>query len=321
MFFVWLQTRGNPFPYDASEVGGSMTLFSQYAGERWIDPSYWTLPIEELFYLSAAACAVTGLLTSRVAIVSCAAGLAAVSVVVGSVPMPTPDNPPDWVFWTRLWLGRNAAFVIFVFVGVALHHRYRGFWSRLDFTLVTMALVAIFLVAMYHGPFQPPYQPASQVNAYVNSYLAGLGLFLGAYWIGDRLPRHRVLDGLADMSYPIYLLNTVCGWVILVALSRAFDSYYWALGATVGIVLAMAWALHRLVEVPSMHLARRISGRPRFRTDRDYGTRPPPERPSEVSAAAPGPGPATSASERAPAGRVPRPAASEAEVEAFPLRP
>jgi peptidoglycan/LPS O-acetylase OafA/YrhL len=282
ILFVYLQTRHT---YTTGQITGSMTLFSQYAGERWIDPSYWTLPIEELFYVSAAILAVSGLLTKRTAIIGACAVLAGISIFVGRVTL-APGELPDWIFWTRFWVGRNAAFVIFVFVGVALHHTYRGLWSKLDFAWVTAAIMGLGFIAFRHGSFMPPYQPGNQASVYFNSYALGLGLFVLAYILGDRIPKSKILDKLADMSYPIYLLNTVCGWILLVFLIEQFDNYYLGLVLTTAAVLLMAWLVHKFVEMPSMILARSISGRDRFRTDRQLY--PTPEPPSLLDAEAEG---------------------------------
>lgn len=280
VLFVYLQTRHT---YTGGEVAGSVTLFSQYAGQLWIDPSYWTLPIEELFYVSAAILAVSGLLTKRTAIVGACVVLATMSVVLGRVTFtPThPGDTPDWMFWTVYWIGRNAAFVIFVFVGVALHHTYRHLWSGRDFVLVTAAIMIAGFVALHFGNF-----PGNQAPIYFNSYAMGLGLFVLAYLLGDRIPKSKVLDKLADMSYPIYLLNTVCGWILLVFLIEQFDNYYVALALTTAAILLLAWLVHRFVEMPSMTLARSISGRDRFRTDRSLY--PTPDPPSLLDAEAEG---------------------------------
>jgi hypothetical protein len=107
-----------------------------------------------------------------------------------------------------------------------------------------------------------------------------------AYILGDRIPKSKILDKLADMSYPIYLLNTVCGWILLVFLIEQFDNYYLGLVLTTAAVLLMAWLVHKFVEMPSMILARSISGRDRFRTDRQLY--PTPEPPSLLDAEAEG---------------------------------
>ena len=220
---LYLQTRHTSTTGEVAEHDAVQPV----RGQIWIDPSYWTLPIEELFYVFAAVLAVSGLLTKRTAIVGACAVLATLSVVLGRVTF-TPTHvgdTPDWMFWTVYWIGRNSAFVIFVFVGVALHHTYRRLWSGRDFVLVTAAIMISGFIALHFGNF-----PGNQARIYFNSYAMGLGLFVIAYLLGDRIPKSKILDKLADMSYPIYLLNTVCGWILLVFLIEQFDNYYVAVG-------------------------------------------------------------------------------------------
>jgi len=276
IFLVWLNTRGEAFPYERPRIVGGLTLLSQYQGEHWIDPSYWTIPIEELFYITAAGLAAFRLLRRPTVLVLTAAAVSGLSLWAGRVLPPTlaAGETPDWTFWTRFWLGRNLGFMTFVWVGVALHMLYRGFWSRRTFAIVAILISGIFYFSLHHGPFQPPYLPGDQATGYFNSFIAGLVAFLILYWVGDRLPKNRPLQVLGDISYPVYLVGTVIGWAVLVAMTNSLGSYFWALPVTTVIVLVLAYALHKVVEDPAMNLARRITGRPRYRTARSWSDPP-----------------------------------------------
>lgn len=57
-------------------------------------------------------------------------------------------------------------------------------------------------------------------------------------------------------------------------MTNSLGSYFWALPVTTVIVLVLAYVLHKLVEDPAMNLARRITGRPRYRTARSWSDPP-----------------------------------------------
>src|SRR5206468_2339041 len=86
-----------------------------------------------------------------------------------------------------------------------------------------------------------------------------LGVFTALYLVRDALPYARVLDWLAGVSYPLYLVHTVIGWVVMHFLYRLIPSWYVVVPVTAAIVIAMAAAIHRYVEVPTTRLGRRLS--------------------------------------------------------------
>lgn len=272
ILFIWLTTRGNPLPLDRGQVVTSGTLVAQYGGHNWIDPSYWTIPIEELFYLSAAILAFTRLLRRPVALVSAAALICAVSLWVGRV-VPVPGETPDTLFWIRFWIGRNLGFMIFIYCGVSLHMLYRGFWSRRTFAIVAGSIVGLFFIATHHGPFRPPYLPNDQADGYFRSFVVGFAIFLIFYLIGNRIPRSRPVQTLGNISYEVYLTVTVIGWTILAWLT-GYLGYLWALPLASAAVLLIAYLLYRLVEKPTYDLAQKITNQPRWRTKTSWSDEP-----------------------------------------------
>ncbi|HEV3133630.1 MAG TPA: acyltransferase [Acidimicrobiia bacterium] len=270
---IWITTHGSPFPIERAQVITSGTLVAQYGGKNWIDPSYWTIPIEELFYLTAAILAATRLLRRPAVLVGTAALVTAVSIWAGRA-LPTPDKSPDVLFWTRFYIGRNLGFMVFIYVGVALHMLYRGFWTRRMFALVTGSIISLAAIALHHGAFQQPYLPVDQATTYFNSFVTGFVIFMIFYCVGNRIPRTAPLQILGDMSYPVYLTVTVVGWTILAWLTRSFGSYFLALPAAAAAVLGTAYLLHRFVEKPTYALAQRITAQARFRSDRSWSDEP-----------------------------------------------
>ena len=270
---IWITTHGSPFPIERAQVITSGTLVAQYGGKNWIDPSYWTIPIEELFYLTAAILAASRLLRRPTVLVGTAGLVCAISLALGRV-VPSAGEVPDVWFWTRFYLGRNLGFMIFIYVGVALHMLYRGFWSRRTFAIVTACIIVISGIALHHGPFKPPFLPDDQGTTYFKSFLAGFVIFMLFYWVGNRIPTSAPLQILGDISYPVYLTVTVIGWTVLAWLTTSFGSYFLALPVAAGAVLGIAYLLHRLVEKPTYALAQKITAHRRFRSDRSWSDEP-----------------------------------------------
>ena len=248
----------NGFPVGKKSIATSGLLVSAYVGHPWVDPVYWTLAIEELFYAIVAVVAWRGMLHRRVALGAVAVVLAAVCIGVARMPAPTTSVPDLW--YLRTHLARNAGFVIFIFVGVAFHQHYRGRWSATTAVAMGGGLLAAFAASLLAGPF-----PGNQAGLYLGSGVAALAVFWPLYVWRERVPEVRALDALANISYPLYLIHTVVGWVLLRALFDEIPNFFVAVPLALAASIAVATVIHRLVELPSNALGRRIVARPAFR--------------------------------------------------------
>ncbi|MEN3316529.1 MAG: hypothetical protein V7605_2763 [Acidimicrobiaceae bacterium] len=244
---------GAAFPYHGDTIASSGGLVGVYLGKAWVDPVYWTLAIEEIFYAIAALCAWRGVLHRRATVVLVAAALTTVCVTVGP-PDPTTSVPPLW--YLRTHLARNSGFVVFILIGLVFHEHYRGTW-RTGSSLATGAgLIGLFTICLYNGPF-----PGNQAAIFLVSTMSALVVFTLLYMVRDLVPYLRPLDWLADVSYPLYLVHTIIGWILMRVFFRYFASYAVVVPLTMAIVIALAAVVHRYVEVPTNRLGRRLGSR------------------------------------------------------------
>ncbi len=262
----------NGFPVGKKAAGSSGLLVGVYMGQPWVDPVYWTLAIEELFYVIAAFTAWKGSLHRRAVVAAVGLGLAVTTIVVAPIETPVGSVPPYW--YLRTHLARNACFVIFILIGVAFHQHYRGRWNTATSAAMGAGLLGAFAVSLAAGPF-----PGNQAGIYLGSGIAALVVFTPLYVWRDRVPRARALDALANISYPLYLIHTVVGWILLRALFHVAPNFWVSVPLALVICVAMAAAIHFLVEIPSNAIGRRIVSRPRFRRV------PPPAPPATATAA------------------------------------
>jgi peptidoglycan/LPS O-acetylase OafA/YrhL len=272
-FVVLLSTRGG-LPYSFATVVTNGLLVNVYTGHPHIDPVYWTLAVEELFYVCAALVASQRLLNRRSTIIVLAGVLAVVAVWIGNPRTPTPANPEVVEHYVvRFLFGFNSTFVIFILVGVVFHQHLRRLWPTRDCLAIGAGIVVLYYVCLENGPFS-----GNQSAVFFACSFAALAVFFTLYAARDWIPYSRVANGLAEISYPLYLLHTVVGWLLLSSLTRATGRFYVALAITIPAVFVLATIVHLLMERPSMDLGRRITSRPGFR-------RPDAEAPEAVSPA------------------------------------
>ncbi|MCA1696797.1 MAG: acyltransferase, partial [Actinobacteria bacterium] len=236
---------GVPFPYHWETLVLNGMLLHQYAGRPSLDGVNWTLAIEELFYACAALMAWRQALTKTAALLGLAGlalGANIATTQVARAPLAT-------------MLAYNATMVTFILIGVALHHNFRGDWSPLRTTLVATALVFLFMAEVHIGPVG-----AIEREVQV-SYSISLAVFVAAFVARGRLPRARVVNWLAEVSYPLYLVHPILGYIVLDALQRATGRFLVALPVTMVVVMGWAYVLHVLIEGPFNRAGRRLSGR------------------------------------------------------------
>jgi len=253
---------GHPgFPYSGSTIGTNSVLVSGYATRTYVDPAYWTLAIEEVFYVCVALIAWRGLLHRKTALMGLAGVLAVVALWIGNPRYPSAANATSVPhFMLRQQLGFNSTFVIFILIGIVFHHHYRRMWRTPECLALGAALVILFHQCLYRGPFT-----GNQPVVYFTCAFMALPVFWALYLLRDRIPYSRVADTLGEISYPLYLIHIVVGWVMLHAITQATGHFYVALAITTPTVFALAALVHVGVEKPSMALGRRIANRPRFR--------------------------------------------------------
>lgn len=236
-----------PFPYGTEMVAGNALLVAPYTRAPWIEPVLWSLAVEELFYLVACLLGWRGLLARRSAVVLVAAGLTGVALATRGAAIGSP----------LFWLGFNAAFVIFILLGVVLHHVFRGRWSLAGAGAVFVVVCGSYFVSLRHGP------TSAVSGLYTNSSVLAMVIFGALFLARDRLPYSRLVDALSNISYPLYLLHAVIGYVVIRAVFVATGSYYLGLATALAVSVALATAVHFLVEMPTNNFGRRLSRRRR----------------------------------------------------------
>jgi peptidoglycan/LPS O-acetylase OafA/YrhL len=168
----------------------------------------------------------------------------------------------------------DARYLVFMFVGVCFYNLFRGHWEWRRFAATAGVLLCLHGLALQlsaEGPLWPYFW---------TGYGLALAIFGGCYLLRARLPRSRPVDFLANISYSLYIVHQVVGFVLLrvfyllhpVPVLNAFEA--------LACVLLLAYALHRFVELPTTDLGKRVA---RWRR--------PPRRPAPAVAAPEAPPP------------------------------
>jgi peptidoglycan/LPS O-acetylase OafA/YrhL len=242
------------FPYRPAVVAGNALLVNSYLGHPFIEGVCWTLLMEELFYVVCALCAWQGVLDRPATVVLAGLGLAGVALATSFV-VPSPTMP-RWQPGLH-WLGVNATFVVFIFVGVVLHYLYGGAWRLRQGLPLIVGLLGLYALGCFHGALR---HTGGSATFFVSA-LAALGLFVPLLVLNRRLPYSRWLDRLAEISYPLYLVHATLGYIVIRAVYLGTGSLYLGFATAFVGAVALAALVHRFVERPGIALGKRLAAR------------------------------------------------------------
>jgi peptidoglycan/LPS O-acetylase OafA/YrhL len=214
-----------------------------------LDYVNWTLEIEILFYLIWAIVGARGGLAGKHITLLTALLLAAISVFAGRINAVRAENGLAFIE-PLLGLQQLIPYVVFTLLGTCFSQLYTKDWDRRRFwTCLTLVFICWWGSLQGGGVFRP--WPA------LRQFPVAILIFGLCYRFRDRLPTSAWLNRLAEISYPLYLLHGVIGYILLTVLYQWFPSPYWVVLLAGALILALVWIVHQFVEKPCHELARR----------------------------------------------------------------
>ena len=239
----WFSGRGVPF--GTAVYLQNALLLDTVIGGGFVDLVNWTLSIEVKFYLLMALLRPV-VLKGRVLpffVVALAAITVAVAQKHGLLPIAT-------------LLADEPMYVAFMLIGTVFHYQMTGLMRPWPAQGCMLGLGALVALCWRLGPL------SGQVPTIAVNYLYGLAVFAAAYYARRLFRPNRVLDGLASVSYPLYLVHSIVGYSMIALAMHVFRlPYMAALGFGLAVVLLVATALHVAVEAPTLRLGRTLARR------------------------------------------------------------
>jgi peptidoglycan/LPS O-acetylase OafA/YrhL len=96
-------------------------------------------------------------------------------------------------------------------------------------------------------------------GALAKNYIYALILFSACYLLRNRFRNNRILDFLADISFPLYLVHSMIGYVSMPILINEGISYTFAWMISLALTLLVAFFVHKYVELPVNAFGKKIS--------------------------------------------------------------
>ena len=224
--------------------------YSAIADARRIDSVMWTLEIEMFFY-GICALAANHMREGRRTLWLFPVGLFAFWLGVDQIVAYYKDYPG--VVRRLVAFDTDPIYIVFMFCGVALNLLQRGKLTVVQAAGAVALCFSLFAAAQYigHMPF----------TADLRYYAAGLIVFMAAMRFQTSFKRTRVTKFLSDISYPLYVVHGVAGYIVLHALMRLQVNSDLAIVITIVFAVSVAYAIHVFVELPTHRRGQKIARR------------------------------------------------------------
>jgi len=221
-----------------------LTMLQSFMRVRSIDPSYWTLTAELIFYVAIVAwyrfrsARLPDIEWYALGWLGGAAALRAVLLFHGHATLPGPISMPLLLYYGQFFI-----------VGICLYRLHGGNSGPLTLlTLLAACLLSLFgggPASLYAGPL-PYFLLTCAIAAVV--FMASRSRL--------SLLRNPVLLFFGDISYPLYLIHQVVG-TELMSLAHAHGWPAWlSLPAILLTLTTVAVLIHVTVEVPARTILR-----------------------------------------------------------------
>lgn len=238
---------GRPSVFTPQEVLQNLFLINPQVRQPSLDLVNWTLAIEVLFYICAACMWPFIRRGSSLALVNFAV------VVLAYLKWA----PAAWnafkVFDIQVSMGPTRyemMLVCFIFIGTLFNFRLREKISSGDLIGSTSAIFVVFLMM---------WQDTELVSEFWSTplnYGYALAVFSACFALRARFRASRILDFIADISYPLYLIHAVMGYAVARFLTSLDAPFPIAISIALTIVVGAAYVIHIAVEAPTARLGK-----------------------------------------------------------------
>jgi peptidoglycan/LPS O-acetylase OafA/YrhL len=149
----------------------------------------------------------------------------------------------------------NALYLLFMLIGVVFSYHAR---DRVNTSAAIASVIVLFIAFVVCWPltfFRGDY-PLVTYN-----YGYALIVFTACYAFRRYVPDTRAADFFAAISYPLHLVHSLVGYVVLTVLLAAHVNVVVATLTAFAVAIVLALALHRAVETPTQELGKSRAAR------------------------------------------------------------
>lgn len=174
---------------------------------------------------------------------------------LGLVSLLARDGDTSGTIKWPLVLQYDLPIIVYMFIGTMFNLLYR---KKIGGATAAAGILYLYLLVLLTAGQSAVL--GGFFGQFALNYSVSLAVFAACYRYRDAAPKNRILDFLARISYPLYAVHAVTGFVLLEYFLTKGINAFLALTLTFAAVIILAWLLHRLVEKPTVRLGHRLAG-------------------------------------------------------------
>lgn len=244
--YLYIRLDGREFPYTVKDFLIQVSLLREWFWVPSIDGLSWTLEAQLKFHLVMTLLALFGKQRSARAIVTISVVLA-IGAMLFSVNMDRMWENQLTFLW-RFGSGFRLAAVCltFMMLGIPFYMSYEGAWSRSKTIFTGLCLYSCFVFSVLAYSADPITD--------LTSYTFGLAIFGVCCLLlrdGEKMFfSSGVISTLSKVSYPLYVLHGLNGFMLMTRLYEAGWNAYLCFIIAVSVTFFLSCLMHRYVEKP-----------------------------------------------------------------------
>lgn len=151
------------------------------------------------------------------------------------------------------FVSRNSSYITFMFTGTTLYYMISKQWQ---YTLGVATLLLLLFVNYLCLSINP--ENKGVADLIFANHLYVMVFFSGLYFANNYIPYSKILNKIADISYPLYLTHGFTGYALYFASYRVTESIPLSVIAAFSTVLMLVFLIHYKVEKPGIALSKTI---------------------------------------------------------------
>jgi peptidoglycan/LPS O-acetylase OafA/YrhL len=143
-------------------------------------------------------------------------------------------------------------FITFMFLGCLFYYvLYRELSVKVALSYGVIVYALFVTINSFYG--------TGFFGPLTKNYTYALMLFSLCYLLRSRFKENRVIDFLADISFPLYLVHSMIGYVAMPILISRGITFTFAWMISLGLTILVAFLVHRYVEIPANNFGKKLS--------------------------------------------------------------
>jgi len=248
--FLYALINKQSYPISFSHFAINASLLRDWFNIVSIDYSNWTLEIEIKFYIFAILLAVLFKLRNAKALIGCTLLMTLSNLLYAGYYQYLVLHALR--FRLAYLISFNSVFLMFMLMGVCIYNLFKNYWSLKKFIVIIGIIYIEFFVSVLFGPC------STSKWIYIIPYTLAIITFLTCYFVRNKLKYNKFIDSVSNISYPMYVVHAVSGYVTLSIMFSITQNAYVSILVAAVVFVTLAVLLHKFVELPTNRFGKNL---------------------------------------------------------------